>query len=52
MSRSAASPAAAGRPRKSPLRLAAMSQPSFPQRPGESLPPQQLRAMMISEFGQ
>jgi integrase/recombinase XerD len=53
MSRSAASPASAGRPRKSPLRLAAAVEPSFPLRqPNSRLSPEQLRAMMISEFEQ
>jgi hypothetical protein len=51
MSRSAASPASAGRPRKSPLRLAAIGEPSFPARREGLLSPAQLRAMMISEIG-
>ncbi len=52
MSRSAASPASAGRPRKSPLRHAAGGEPSFPPRQSGRLSPGQLRAMMISEFEQ
>ena len=52
MSRSAASPASAGRPRKSPLRLATGGEPSFPARREARLSPGQLRAMMISEFEQ
>jgi hypothetical protein len=52
MSRSAASPAAAGKPRKSPLRLATAAEPSFPARRDARLSPEQLRAMMISEFEQ
>ena len=49
MSRSAA----AGKPRKSPLRLATAAEPSFPSRqPNGHLSPEQLRAMMISEFEQ
>ena len=54
MSRSATPPASSGRPRKSPLRIATVQQPSFPStapRDGR-LSPQQLRAMMISEFEQ
>ena len=54
MSRSAAPPASAGKPRKSPLRIATAQQPVFPSpasRDGR-LPPAQLRAMMISEFEQ
>jgi hypothetical protein len=54
VSRSATPPAAAGKPRKSPLRLGTVQQPSFPSpasRDGR-LSPQQLRAMMISEFEQ
>jgi hypothetical protein len=42
MSRSATAPASAGRPRKSPLRLAAADEPSFPARrevPGQAVPP-------------
>jgi hypothetical protein len=51
VSRSAVSPASPGRPRKSPLRLAAAGERAFPVRqPGGRLPPAQLRAMMISEF--
>ena len=50
MSRSATP---AGRPRKSPLRLAAAVEPSFPLRqPNGRLSPEQLRAMMITEFEQ
>jgi integrase/recombinase XerD len=52
MSRSAASPAPVGRPRKSPLRLATGGEPSFPPRGDGRLLPGQLRTMMISEFGQ
>jgi len=53
MSRSAASPASAGRARKSPLRLATVGDPSFPTRqPNGLLSPGQLRTMMISEFEQ
>jgi hypothetical protein len=54
VSRSATPPAAAGKPRKSPLRLAAVEQPSFPSAASRDgrLSPQQLRAMMISEFEQ
>jgi integrase/recombinase XerD len=52
MSRSAASPASDGRPRKSPLRLAAGGEPSFPPRQSGLLSPGQLRTMMISEFEQ
>ena len=52
MSRSAASPASAGRPRKPPLRLAADGEPSFPSPREGRLSPGQLRAMMISEFEQ
>jgi integrase/recombinase XerD len=52
MSRPAASPASAGRPRKSPLRLAATGEPSLPARRQGRLSPGQLRAMMISEFEQ
>ncbi len=52
MSRPAASPAPAGRPRKSPLRLAAGGEPSFPPRQSGRLSPGQLRTMMISEFEQ
>jgi hypothetical protein len=51
VSRSATPPASAGHPRKSPLRVAAASSPSFPDhRPDGRLSPAQLRAMMISEF--
>ena len=50
MSRSAASPASDGRPRKSPLRLAAGGEASFPPRQSGLLSPGQLRTMMISEF--
>jgi len=50
MSRSAASPASAGRPRKSPLRLAPAAEPSFPaHQPNGRVSPGQLRTMMISE---
>ena len=49
MSRSSAS---AGRPRKSPLRLAAGGEPSFPARQSGRLSPGQLRTMMIGEFEQ
>jgi hypothetical protein len=45
-------PAAGGKPRKSPLRVSEVKQPSFAgsaPRDGR-LSPQQLRAMMISEF--
>lgn len=53
MSRSAASPASAGRPRKSPLRVAIIGEPNLRSgRPNGELSPQQLRAMMISEFEQ
>lgn len=52
MSRSSASPASADRPRKSPLRLAAGGEASFPPRQSGRLSPGQLRAMMISEFEQ
>jgi hypothetical protein len=53
MSRSAAPPAPAGRARKSPLRLSIAVEPSFPLRqPNSRLSPEQLRAMMISEFEQ
>jgi len=52
MSRSAASPATASRPRKSPLRLASGGEPSFPPRQGGRLSPSQLRTMMIGEFEQ
>jgi integrase/recombinase XerD len=53
MSRSAASPASAGRPRKSPLRLATAVEPSFPtHQPDGRVSPGQLRTMMISEFEQ
>jgi hypothetical protein len=52
MPRSAASPASAGRPRKSPLRLAAGGKPSFLPRGDGRLLPGQLRTMMISEFEQ
>ena len=53
MSRSATSPASAGRPRKSPLRLATVGEPSFRCRTRNGhLSPPQLRAMMISEFEQ
>jgi hypothetical protein len=54
MSRPATPPAAAGKPRKSPLRLAEVQQPSFPGSTsrGGRLSPQQLRAMMITEFEQ
>ncbi len=53
MSRFATPPAAAGKPPKSPLRLAAVQQPSFsPASRDGRLSPQQLRAMMISEFEQ
>jgi hypothetical protein len=52
MSRSAASPASAGRPRESPLRLATLGEPSLtPHRTGHLSPPQ-LRLMMIGEFEQ
>jgi hypothetical protein len=52
MSRSATPPASAGRPRKSPLRIAEAAEPSFPARHDARLSPEQLRAMMISEFEQ
>jgi site-specific recombinase XerD len=54
MSRSANTPAVAGKPRKSPLRLAEVQQPSFggPSARNGRLSPEQLRAMMISEFEQ
>jgi len=53
VSRSATPPASAGRPRKSPLRLATVGEPSFPARQQNGrLSPEQLRAMMISEFEQ
>ena len=52
MPRSAASPASAGRPRKSPLRLADGGEPSFLPRGDGRLLPGQLRTMMISEFEQ
>jgi len=53
MSRSATPPAPAGRPRKSPLRLAPAAGPSSPVRqPNSRLSPEQLRTMMISEFEQ
>ena len=54
MSRSATAPASAGKPRKSPLRLAEVQQPSFggPLSRDGRLSPEQLRAMMISEFEQ
>jgi len=53
MSRSAASPASGGRPRKSPLRLATAVEPSFPtHQPNGPVSPGQLRTMMISEFEQ
>jgi hypothetical protein len=53
MFRSAASPASPGRPRKSPLRLATAGEsPLRARRPDGHLSPQQLRAMMISEFEQ
>jgi hypothetical protein len=52
MSRSATPPAAAGKPRKSPLRIAEAQEPSFPTRRDNRLSPGQLRAMMISEFEQ
>ena len=52
MSRSAASPASPGRPRKSPLRLTTLGEPSLaPHRTGHLSPPQ-LRLMMIGEFEQ
>ncbi|MGD0705449.1 MAG: hypothetical protein ABSA02_36895 [Trebonia sp.] len=52
MSRPAASPASARRPRKSPLRLATLGEPSLtPHRTGHLSPPQ-LRLMMIGEFEQ
>src|ERR1700744_6277804 len=52
MSQPAASPASAGRPRKSPLRLAAGGEPSFLPRGDGRLLHGQLRTMMISEFEQ
>lgn len=52
MSRSSASPASAGRPRKSPHRLAPGGEPSFPPRQSGRLSSGQLRTMMIGEFEQ
>jgi hypothetical protein len=52
MSRSAVPPASAGRPRKSPLRIAETGEPSFPARRDARPSPEQLRAMMTSEFEQ
>jgi hypothetical protein len=52
MSRSTAPSAFAGRPRKSPLRIATAASPAFPPRRDGCLSPERLRAMMISEFEQ
>ena len=52
MSRSTTAASTAGRPRKSPLRLATLGEPSLaPHRTGHLSPPQ-LRLMMIGEFEQ
>ncbi len=52
MSGPATPPASAGKPRKSPLRLAEVRKPSFrtPASRDGRLSPQQLRTMMVSEF--
>ena len=52
MSQSASLSASAGMPRKSPLRVAAIQQPSFAGQRDAHLSAQQLRTMMIAEFGQ
>jgi hypothetical protein len=52
MFRSGASPAPVGRPRKSPLRIATAASPAFSPRRDGCMSPEQLRAMMISEFEQ
>jgi integrase/recombinase XerD len=52
MSRSATPPAVSGSPRKSPLRIAATSGPSFPRHQDGRLSPVQHRMMMITEFEQ
>ena len=52
MSRSATSPTTPGRPRKSPLRLSTLGEPSLAPQRNCHLSPPQLRLMMVGEFWQ